>query len=269
MVAFPQCKINLGLQIIGKRADGYHNLITCFYPVPWNDILEIIPSEDFFFTSTGLEVPGSSEENLCIKAFRLLQKDFNLPPINIHLHKIIPMGAGLGGGSSDAAWTLKILDQIFNLELSLERLKEYASSLGSDCSFFIEDKPMLGSGRGEILSQINVNLKGKHIVIIKPDVHVSTAEAYRGIHPKLPDNNLKDIVEQQPIGKWQTLLKNDFEESVFQKFPVIEKIKTTLYEHGAQYASMSGSGSSVFGLFTSAVNLKEKFPSMVYWSGKL
>lgn len=269
MVVFPPGKINLGLQITGKRADGYHDLVTCFYPLPWCDVLEIILSSSFAFTSTGLKIPGKPEGNLCIRAFELLQKDFDLQSVHIHLHKIIPMGAGLGGGSSDAGWTLRILNQLFDLKLSVERLKAYASKLGSDCAFFIEDRPALGSGRGEILSDIKLSLQGKYIVIVKPDVHVSTAEAYGGVTPKLPDKNLKEILEQRSVEEWRTLVKNDFEDSVFKKFPEIEKIKNSLYESGAQYAAMSGSGSSVFGIFSSQIDLSKEFRSMLYWSGRL
>jgi 4-diphosphocytidyl-2-C-methyl-D-erythritol kinase len=250
MVAFPPCKINLGLNIMRKRADGYHDIETIFYPVPWTDILEVIPSDKFVFTATGNVIPGKEEDNLCVRAHKIL----NAPPAKIHLHKIIPAGAGLGGGSSDAASTLKLLNDVFELKHSKEDLKNYAAQLGSDCAFFIENRPMLGRGRGEILTPVDVDLKGKFIVIIKPDVHVSTAEAYAGVVPK----------EREPGSEWT----NDFEESVFKKYPILASIKSTLYEAGASYASMSGSGSAVFGIFSqkpSEGKLNPFTPSFAGW----
>jgi len=268
MVVFPHCKINLGLQIVSKRADGYHNIETCFYPVPWTDILEIIKSEKFSFSSSGLDIPGNPEDNLCIKAYRLLQRDFNLSPVQMHLHKVIPAGAGLGGGSSDASFTLRTLNSIFNLGLSTQQLLTYAAQLGSDCSFFVEDKPMVGKGRGEILSDLNLSLKGMFLILVKPDIHVSTAEAFAGIKPKQPSASLSEILSM-PLSEYRDVLVNDFEESVFQKHTSIASIKESMYQHGALYASMSGSGASVFGIFNSPVDLKNYFPGMVYWMGML
>jgi 4-diphosphocytidyl-2-C-methyl-D-erythritol kinase len=239
MIAFPPCKINLGLNILRKRADNYHDLETCFYPIPWTDILEVIPSDKFEFTVSGNVIPGDT--NLCVKAYRLL----DAPPVKIHLHKIIPTGAGLGGGSSDAAWTLRLLNDVFNLKIPKEELKRYAAQIGSDCAFFIEDGPMIGTGRGEILRPAKVNLKGKFVVIVKPDIHVSTAEAYVGMTP----NNRHLDIENIPVEEWRTSLTNDFEETIFQKFPVIRSIKEQLYKVGAVYAAMSGSGSAVYGIF--------------------
>jgi 4-diphosphocytidyl-2-C-methyl-D-erythritol kinase len=233
MIAFPPCKINLGLSILRKRDDGYHDIETCFYPIPWTDILEIIPSDRFEFTVSGNTIPG--DDNLCVKAYRLL----SAPPAKIHLHKIIPAGAGLGGGSSDAAWTLRLLNDIFNLKLSKDELRKYAAKIGSDCAFFIDDVPMMGTGRGDILTPANISLKGKFIVIVKPGIHVSTAEAYAGVVPQESAIDLTDMKS----------LKNDFEESIFKKFPVIASIKKSLYGMGAIYASMSGSGSAVYGIF--------------------
>jgi 4-diphosphocytidyl-2-C-methyl-D-erythritol kinase len=267
MVFFPHCKINLGLQIISKREDGYHNIETCFYPVPWRDALEVIKSDQFQFTQSGTSIPGREEDNLCIKAYQLLKKDFDLQPIKLHLHKVIPTGAGLGGGSSDAAFTLRALSAVFNLNLSTVELANYAAMLGSDCSFFVSDKPMLGSGRGEILSETSINLKGKYLILVKPDIHVSTAEAYAGIIPKQPVQSIKEVLEL-PVAEWKEKLKNDFEESVFKKHPQIETIKKELYSQGALFASMSGSGACVFGIFESPLDLKNKF-SGVYWAGKL
>jgi len=267
MVVFPHCKINLGLHVISKRDDGYHNIETCFYPVPWRDVLEIIKSNQFSFSQSGLKIPGNAGENLCVKAYQLLQKDFNLTPVQIHLHKVIPTGAGLGGGSSDAAFTLRALNYIFNLNLSQTALKSYAAQLGSDCTFFIDDKPMLASGRGEILSETSLSLKGKYLVIIKPEIHVSTAEAYAGVKPKQPAQSIFKIISE-PILFWKDSLSNDFEESVFKKHAVIKETKEKLYQYGASYASMSGSGAAVFGVFDSPVDLKNLFEG-VYWGGEL
>lgn len=248
MLAFPPCKINLGLHVIRKREDGYHELDTCFFPVPWTDILEVVPAATTTFTSTGFEIAGDPNTNLCLKAYTLLQKEYNLAPVAIHLHKNIPMGAGLGGGSSDGAHMLRLLNAVFALNLSTEKLMHYAAQLGSDCAFFIQDKPMRGTGRGEILAPLHVTLAGKYIVLIKPDVHVSTAEAYRGVNPHKPALSIPEIISN-PISEWKNLLVNDFEQSVFNAHPRLQEIKKLLYERGAIYAAMSGSGSTLFGIF--------------------
>jgi 4-diphosphocytidyl-2-C-methyl-D-erythritol kinase len=268
MVTFPPCKINLGLNIIARRPDGYHDLETCFYPVPWTDILEIVPADEFHFALTGLVLQGDVESNLCVKAFRLIQREHGIGNVSMHLHKILPSGAGLGGGSSDAACTLVMLNELFGLQLSTEVLKHYASTLGSDCAFFIEAKPMLGSGRGEVLTPVSIELKDVFIVLVKPDIHVSTAEAYAQVRPHLPVNRLADVLASDR-GTWRDRLVNDFEESVFANHPDIARIKDTLYDRGAWYACMSGSGSTVFGLFSSPVDLKDLFPGMTCWSGML
>jgi 4-diphosphocytidyl-2-C-methyl-D-erythritol kinase len=268
MISFPPCKINVGLNVVLKRTDGYHEIETCFYPVPWTDILEIIPSDTLAFTQTGISIPGKPEENLCVKAYQLLRADFELPPVNIHLHKIIPTGAGLGGGSSNGAYTLRLLNTIFNLEINIAQLKAYASRLGSDCAFFIENKAMLGTGRGEILESVKIDLKGKFIVLIKPDVHISTAEAYTSITPAFNQNRIQDVIEMS-ASTWKTLLYNDFESPVFKKHPSILEIKEKLYQEGATYASMSGSGSTVYGIFEKPVDLKNQFQQEIYWSGIL
>jgi 4-diphosphocytidyl-2-C-methyl-D-erythritol kinase len=269
MISFPPCKINLGLNILNKRPDGYHNLETCFYPVPWTDILEIIPADTLTFSGSGNHIPGRTEDNLCLKAYSLLEKEFKLPPVKIHLHKIIPTGAGLGGGSSDAAYTLRLLNVIFELNLSNEKLMQYASMLGSDCAFFIQDKPMMGSGRGEVLSEIDVRLKGKFLVLVKPDIHVSTADAYANVKPNQPVVSLQSILTTTSINDWKNTVKNDFEESVFGKYPAIKEIKEKLYSIGAMYASMSGSGSTVFGIFDSPFNVNEHFSQSTNWNGAL
>ncbi len=266
MISFPPCKINIGLNVISKRADGFHEIETCFYPIPWTDILEIIPSGSLEFFHSGSVIPGKAEENLCLKAYQLLKSDFDLSPVKIHLHKIIPTGAGLGGGSSNAASTLLILNSVFNLRLSIDQLKHYASQLGSDCAFFVGDKPMIGTGRGEVLEEVKVNLKGKFIILVKPDLHISTAEAYAGVKPTPNSKRVKDIVENLDLTKWKEFLKNDFEYSFFEKYPLILEIKSTLYQQGAVYAGMSGSGSAVYGIFDKPVDLKSKFLNMIYWS---
>ena len=266
MVSFPPCKINLGLQILSKQPDGYHSIVTCFYPLPWEDVLEILPSGSLMFTQSGNPVAGKPEHNLCLRAYHLLKEDHKLPPVQIHLHKIIPTGAGLGGGSSDATHTLRLLNAIFTLELSQTDLMSYASQLGSDCAFFMQEEPMLGSGRGEILKPVTVNLKGFYLRLFKPDIHISTAESYANVIPKVPNVKLREVIEK-PVRSWKEELKNDFENSVFAKYPILLSIKNELYESGAVYVSMSGSGSSVFGIFEDdkpgSYSMKER------WSGWL
>jgi 4-diphosphocytidyl-2-C-methyl-D-erythritol kinase len=269
MVSFPPCKINLGLHITGKRPDGYHTIETCFYPVPWHDVLEIVPAQDFSFSVSGHPVPGAATDNLCVRAYELLKKAYPLKPVSIHLLKIIPIGAGLGGGSSDAAYTLRSLNELFKLGLENAELSEFASRLGSDCSFFIEGKPMIGTGRGEMLSGVALALKGKYLVIIKPEVHISTTEAYRLVTAGAPARDLREVVEKHSPAEWRKLLTNDFEPVLFKKFPIIEAIHQKLYAVGATYAAMSGSGSAVFGLFENEVDLKKDFESLQYWSGYL
>jgi 4-diphosphocytidyl-2-C-methyl-D-erythritol kinase len=268
MIRFAPCKINLGLHIIEKRADGFHNLETVFYPVPWCDVVEAVPSDTLTFTTSGQQVPGNISDNLCIRAFELMKAKFALPPVALHLHKVLPTGAGLGGGSSDGAHTLRALNDIFSLGLSPADLLPFAAQLGSDCGFFLFDDPMLGTGRGEILSPAAVSLAGYYLVLIKPAIHVATAEAYRGISPRKPTQPLQETLHQ-PVARWRELLANDFEESVFKKFPEIESIKNKLYEHGAVYACMSGSGATVFGIFESPLDLSGHFPAADYWAGTL
>ena len=261
MIVFPNCKINLGLHILNKREDGFHNLETVFYPVGLKDVLEIIPSHNadniIEFTSSGLIVDGNMDDNICIKAYYLLKKDFpELPQIKMHLHKAIPMGAGLGGGSADAAFTLQLLNKKFNLDLSFTQLINYAAQLGSDCPFFIINKPCFATGRGEILEEINIDLSKYKIVLVNPGIHVNTGWAFSQLTPALPAKSIKEIIAQ-PINTWQKELQNDFEKPVFEKYPVIKNIKESLYTQGAVYAAMSGSGSTVYGIFENEISLAQ------------
>lgn len=260
MIVFPNIKINLGLSITEKRPDGYHNLETVFYPVALEDALEIraLPEADKKITlhQYGMEITGNPEDNLVAKAYSLLDKEFHLPPVEIHLYKHIPSGAGLGGGSSDAAFMLKLLNGHFHLNLSEEQLEIYAATLGADCAFFIKNKPVYAEGIGNIFSPIELSLKGYQIMIVKPDVFVSTREAFANIHPHHPEYPVKEVI-RRPVAEWKDTLINDFEASVFPQHPVIGEIKQELYNQGALYASMSGSGSSVFGLFAPDAALPE------------
>ena len=264
MLVFPNCKINLGLHISGKREDGFHNLETVFYPVPFRDSLELLPNSynntEIEFTGTGLAVDGNTADNLCVKAYRLLKKDFpQLPAVKIHLHKAIPLGAGLGGGSADAAFMLKLLNEKFKLNLSTDQLINYALQLGSDCPFFIINKPCFATGRGEVLEETTVDLSAYKMVLINPGIHVNTGWAFSNFTPALPVKSIKEIIHQ-PINTWREELKNDFEEAVFAAHPPVKEIKESLYQQGAMYAAMSGSGSTIFGIFepnAGAVSLKE------------
>jgi 4-diphosphocytidyl-2-C-methyl-D-erythritol kinase len=267
MLVFPNAKINLGLNIIRKRPDDYHELITCFYPVAWKEMLEVVQAENQEFSATGISIPGSGS-NIIEKAYSLLRHDFPLPAVSIHLHKIIPIGAGLGGGSSDAAFALKLFNDLFDLGLGDERLMSYAARLGADCAFFIKNKPMMARGIGEKLSEIQLTLEGKSILMIYPNIHISTKEAYAGIVPGVPKAEIEKVVLDHPIEQWRHLLVNDFEKSVFPRHPLLDQIKQQLYAHGAIYASMSGSGSCMFGIFDEIADIKFD-PSFVLWSGKL
>ena len=256
MITYPNAKINLGLNIVEKRPDGYHNLETVFYPINLQDALEVNDLEgegEYALKISGTPIEGELDNNLVVKAYRLLKKDFpDMGPINIHMYKHIPTGAGLGGGSADAAFMLKLLNEKFKLNLSIEKLEEYAAILGADCAFFIQNKPVFASGIGNIFEEINLSLKGYYLVLIKPDIFVSTKDAFANIIPMKPNHSLKEII-RMPVETWRATMKNDFEDSVFKKFPEIAAIKDKLYDMGAIYASMSGSGSSVFGIFREQV----------------
>ncbi|HZY39357.1 MAG TPA: 4-(cytidine 5'-diphospho)-2-C-methyl-D-erythritol kinase [Mucilaginibacter sp.] len=248
MLIFPNAKVNIGLNVINRRDDGYHNLETIFYPIKIKDILEVIKADALSFESAGLEIPGRIEDNLCVKGYHLLKKDFDLPPVKIFLYKHIPIGAGLGGGSADAAFFIRLINQKFEIGLTDGQMVGYARQLGADCAFFIQNKPVFAQGIGDELEPVELDLSKYTIALVMPPVHVSTAEAYRGVRPALPGRSLKELI-QLPVGEWKNYIKNDFEQSVFKNHPAIRGVKAALYEAGAIYASMSGSGASVFGLF--------------------
>lgn len=259
MISFPNSKINLGLKILGKRPDGYHDLETVFYPLPLKDVLEIIPGEQLQFNAAGLPIPGQPEQNLCLKAFSLLKKDFpDLPYVHIYLYKHIPMGAGLGGGSSDGAAMLQLLNDYFQLGLNQEKLLDYAAKLGSDCPFFILNKPCLGKGRGEILKPIGMDLSSYSFAIVHPGIHISTPWAFSQWRPG-PDNRPVEEIVSQPIETWKYELINDFEEPVLRQYPELQRIKDDLSNQGAIYTSLTGSGSAFFGIFE-----KGKLPSLSF-----
>jgi 4-diphosphocytidyl-2-C-methyl-D-erythritol kinase len=249
MIVYPNAKINIGLNALEKQADGYHKLSSVFYPVnELYDILEILPAKHFSFSSSGIAIPGNS--NICVKAFELLKADFEIENVIMHLHKQIPIGAGLGGGSADGAFALKALNEIFKLELSIIELEDYALQLGADCPFFIENSPKYITGIGEKMRNINLDLSSYKLKFIYPELHISTAEAYGDIIPNQPKTNLLDLINQ-PIENWKKLVKNDFEVAAFAKYPELAKMKEQLYADGAIYASMTGSGSVIYGVFVS------------------
>ncbi len=279
MLTFPCAKINLGLNITSKREDGYHNLETIFYPVPLTDALEVKLMHDDFPSDepcdlkiTGNAVDCDEKNNLVVKAYTLLAQDFKLPRVHTHLVKRIPMQAGLGGGSADGAFMIRLLDERFRLNMGIAEMERYASQLGSDCAFFITAEPSFGTGRGEVLEPVNIaehNLKGYYIAIVKPAIAVSTREAFKQIICRQPEHCCRDIV-RQPAETWKTVLTNDFEEPAFKQHPELADIKQRLYDLGAVYAQMSGSGSAFFGLFrTDPQQLKNAFPACYTFTTKL
>ncbi len=268
MICFPNAKINLGLNVVSKRPDGYHNIETIFYPVPLKDALEVVEADSFSFSQTGIPIDSPIDNNLVVKAFKLMKSHYDLPSLEVHLLKAIPFGAGLGGGSSDAAYMLKLLNDFCKLNLSTEKLEEMASILGADCPFFIRNVPVMASGIGNIFESISFSLKGYYLSIVKPDIMVSTPEAYSMVTPQSPSISLRDIVSL-PVMEWKKVMLNDFEPSVFTKYPIIAEIKEYMYKAGAVYASMSGSGSSVYGVFEKPVSLKKEFTNCYVWEGEL
>ncbi|MCX2742427.1 4-(cytidine 5'-diphospho)-2-C-methyl-D-erythritol kinase [Mangrovivirga sp. M17] len=268
MISFPNAKINLGLYITEKRKDGFHNIESVFYPIPFKDILEINFASKTSFETTGLKIPGKNEDNLILKAYKALRKDFNIDPVQINLHKQIPMGAGLGGGSADGAFTIKLLNDLFELYLEDELLEIYASDLGSDCPFFIKNEPSFVTGRGDELEEIDFSLKGYYLILLNPGIHISTPKAYGMISPNKIDFSLIDLIKSGPEN-WQGNLKNDFEQPIVEEYPLIRQLVNGLYETGAVYASMTGSGSSVFGIFKDEPKETDGLAEYLVWKGKL
>jgi 4-diphosphocytidyl-2-C-methyl-D-erythritol kinase len=272
MLCFPNAKINVGLHVISRRSDGYHNIETVFWPIGLADILEVVPlpgvpSGNVALTVTGLPVEGTAEDNLCVRAYHLLSGNFGLPAVDIHLHKIIPSQGGLGGGSSDAAFMLKCLNVQFELYLDDDRLCDYASELGSDCAFFIRNKPLFGYERGNRFREIPVFKEHLECVVVNPGVFIKTSGAYSAIRPGKPAEELETLI-RMPIVQWRDRISNDFENHAIGLHPVIGEIREKLYQQGAAYAAMSGSGSSVYGIFKDkAPSVKELFPDFFCWTG--
>jgi 4-diphosphocytidyl-2-C-methyl-D-erythritol kinase len=270
MIVFPKAKINLGLRITGKRPDGYHNIETHFFPVNLCDALEFVISYDQntkdILTVTGFRTGGLTEDNLVLKTVRKLRERYSFPFLKIHLHKAIPIGAGLGGGSSDAACMLKVLNRCFRLKIEELDLNAMALQLGSDCPFFIDCKPSFASGRGEILKPINPVLKDYYLILLNPGVEINTKEAYQNCQPLSESTNLYSLIDQ-PVTKWKNLIINDFENFAFKKHPRIGEIKQELYRSGAIFSSMSGSGSSVYGIFTGKPELSDQLKANVIFEG--
>lgn len=271
MVVFPNTKINLGLQVIGKRNDGFHEMSSLFLPVSLTDVLEIIESplnhEKCMLEISGIAILGDVSENLCYKAYQLLDQEFNLPPVKIYLHKVIPMGAGLGGGSSDGAFCLSVLNKLFSLGITNKKLMEKAAILGSDCPFFIQNQPALISGRGETVQPIDFSKLNQYIIaLVYPGIHISTAEAFSNVACNSQITDLMDCL-QLDMYSWKNVLLNDFEHHVFQMHPEILEVKEKLYEMGAIYSSMTGTGSTVYGVFNKSVELKQIFPQYFTWQG--
>ncbi len=258
MIAFPNAKINLGLNIVSKREDGYHNIQSCFYPIPWHDCLEVIEATSFAFHSYGLDISGNSSSNLCVKAYELIKANHYIPPVEIHLLKNIPMGAGLGGGSADGAFTLKLLNDLFDLKLPDPELESYSLQLGSDCPFFIKNESAIVKGRGELLEPIDRDLSGYYLAIHHPGIPILTSEAYLGVTPVQPERSITDSIKEL-IQDWKDILKNDFESSILPRHPRIKFLKKAMYEAGAIYSSMTGSGSTVFGIFEHKVPAHWKY----------
>lgn len=249
MLFFPNAKINIGLNILNKRADGYHNIETIVVPIALKDSLEFIPSKNFKFTTSGYKLDIDSQNNICTKTYNILKEKYKLPILSFHLHKAIPAGAGLGGGSANAAFLLKAINKYFELSISNSELKNIAANLGSDCPFFIDNIPCIATSKGEILEPITLNLTNCKLIIIHPKIHINTAWAYKNSKQQNKKNNLKEIVKNEPLTNWKKYIVNDFEETVFNFYPEIKEIKNKLYENGAIYASMTGSGSAVYGIF--------------------
>ncbi len=267
MILLPNAKINIGLNVVSKREDGFHNIETVFYPIDLKDIIEFIPSNEMSFDISGIEIKGDAKNNLVYKVYDLLKQEYSLPKIKIHLHKNIPIEAGLGGGSSDGAFMLKTLNKYFKLNIPKIKILKYAEQLGSDCPFFIKNEPSFASAKGEVLEKINISLKGYHIVIIKPNIQISTADAFRNIKTKTRKTNLKEAIDL-PVNEWKDNIFNDFEDFAFAKYPKLKEIKTYLYNIGAEFALTTGSGSAIYGIFTKKPKL-DKYTDCFIWIGLL
>ena len=269
MICFPNAKINLGLNIVSKRKDGYHNLETVFYPINIQDALEIIPAKDGkdSFVEAGIKIDSLPENNLVMKALQLVRKYYQIPALEIHLLKKIPFGAGIGGGSADASFMLKLLNSTFELSITNKELADLAVKLGADCPFFVYNRPMFAGGVGEILEEVSLSLSAYYLVLVKPDIHIPTCDAFAQVKPETPKTSLKEIIKL-PVEEWKNVMVNDFEKSIFSKYPAIENIKQKLYSLGAIYSSMSGSGSSVYAIFKGETDIKSLFPDCYVWEGK-
>ena len=273
MLVFPNAKLNLGLYVTQRRPDGFHTLESVFVPLPWTDAFEMLPAaagQPTSLTLTGRHIPGDPATNLCVRAYELLQADFpHLPPVQLYLHKIVPIGAGLGGGSADAAFALRAANDLFRLNLSVEALESYARRLGSDCAFFIQNKPVLAMEKGDVFEEINLSLAGTGCMVVYPNLHIGTAEAYACISPGLPHHPLREALAQ-PMSTWRGTVGNDFETALTPSHPVLAEIKQRLYDAGATYASLSGSGSAVYGLWERAEPPAVAWPAnYAVWQGSL
>ncbi|MDR1517362.1 MAG: 4-(cytidine 5'-diphospho)-2-C-methyl-D-erythritol kinase [Dysgonamonadaceae bacterium] len=267
MLCFPNAKINLGLNVVSKRQDGYHNLETVFYPIGLKDALEIVPFEGkspYRFSLSGIAIDGAVDDNLVVKAYKLIAKEKEIRPIDIYLLKQIPFGAGLGGGSADAAFMLKLLNDAFSLGYCEGELEVFAAKLGADCPFFVRNQPAFATGVGDVLEPIELDLSRYRFVLVKPPFGVPTKDAYALLSPREPEISLKEIV-RKPLAEWRDCMKNDFETPVFKKYPQIQRIKDELYRRGAVYASMSGSGSAVYAFFDDAPGLDKGFEGCFVW----
>lgn len=273
MIQFPTAKINIGLNVTKRRADGFHDIQSVFVPVALKDALEIIEHKTGVkaveFTSSGIDIPGKSDDNLCCKAYYLIAADYPLPNVKIHLHKNIPIGAGLGGGSADAAYVILLLNDMFALNMTESQMENYAKKLGSDCPFFVRNKIAYVEGTGTELEPFSLDLEGYYIALVNPNIHINTGKAYGKMTPKLPSKSLNEALKVLPMTEWRTAIHNDFEDVVFLEYPEIKEIKEKLYQHGASYAAMSGSGSTVYGIFKKATDITSLFPSYFVWSGAL
>ncbi len=258
MICFPHCKINIGLQLLRRRTDGYHEIKSLMYPLPWYDVLEIVEADSFAFSTSGLDIPGKTSDNLCHRAYDLIREQYDIPLVHIHLQKNIPMGGGLGGGSSDGAHVLQLLNTLFELNLSYETLTRFAAQLGSDCPFFIKDTPQLASGRGEVLHDFDLDLSGYTIVLLNDGTHVSTRAAYKNVQLHKGHG---DLIEQLngSVGSWKDEVQNDFEPGIFDNHAQLNEYKQQLYGYGSKYAAMTGSGATIYGIFDTTPEIPQSF----------